>query len=299
MPLTRLVQLEENDEGDMPLIAALAARHGFSGQRARLRTGEGAGLILSGDIVTGADGSFAGFRGGARAVGDGDGSAVEPGTSGHAPAESLDEVLRQPLRQILESADRIVDRADGPLRGDYAGYGNDIAVAARHLSSVIEGMGGERGGASGAFEAEPVDISALAAEAVVMVEPAAEERDVHFELNVHEALYAAAEERAVIQILVNLMGNAIRYSDPGSEVHVLFSKTQGTVAVSVRDEGPGINPADQERIFERFERADSAGAGTGLGLAISRRLARAMGGDIGIDSKPGFGSTFTLILPAA
>lgn len=299
MPLTRLVQLEENDEGDMPLIAALAARHGFSGQRARLRTGEGANLILSGDIVTAADGSFAGFRGGARAIGDGDNAAVESGAAGSNGAESLDEVLRQPLRQILESAGRIVERADGPLRGDYAGYGNDIAVAARHLSSVIEGMGGDRGSSGGAFEAEAVDISALAAEAVVMVEPAAEARDVQFELNTHEPLYAAAEERAVIQILVNLMGNAIRYSDPGSEVHVLFSKTAGTVAVSVSDQGPGIDPADQERIFERFERADSAGAGTGLGLAISRRLARSMGGDIGIDSRPGFGSTFTLILPAA
>ena len=298
MPLTRLVQLEENDDGDMPLIAALAARHGFVGQRARLRTGDGAGLLLSGDIVTGADGSFAGFRGGARAIGDGD-TAVEPGAEGPNVDESLDEVLRQPLRQILESAGRIIDRADGPLRGDYAGYGNDIAAAARHLSSVIEGMGGDRGGSGGGFEAEPVDISALAAEAVVMVEPAAEERDVHFQLNTHDPLHAAAEERAVIQILVNLMGNAIRYSDPGSEVHVQFSKTAGTVAVSVRDEGPGIDPADQERIFERFERADSAGAGTGLGLAISRRLARSMGGDIGIDSRPGFGSTFTLILPAA
>ena len=297
MPLTRLVQLEENDDGDMPLIAALAARHGFVGQRARLRTGDGAGLLLSGDIVTGADGSFAGFRGGARAIGDGD-TAVEPGAEGPNVDESLDEVLRQPLRQILESAGRIIDRADGPLRGDYAGYGNDIAAAARHLSSVIEGMGGDRGGSGGGFEAEPVDISALAAEAVVMVEPAAEERDVHFQLNTHDPLHAAAEERAVIQILVNLMGNAIRYSDPGSEVHVQFSKTAGTVAVSVRDEGPGIDPADQERIFERFERADSAGAGTGLGLAISRRLARSMGGDIGIDSRPGFGSTFTLILPA-
>jgi signal transduction histidine kinase len=208
-------------------------------------------------------------------------------------------VLRQPLRRILESADRIIDRADGPLRGDYANYGNDIAAAARHLSSVIEGMRGEGDGTNGAFEPESVDISALAAEAVVMVEPAAEARDVQFEVHSHRALYAAAEERAVIQILVNLMGNAVRYSDPGGAVHILFSKTGGTVSVSVRDEGPGIDPADQERIFERFERADSAGAGTGLGLAISRRLARSMGGDIGVESRPGFGSTFTLILPGA
>ena len=298
MPLTRLVQLEENDDGDMPLIGALAARHGFAGQRARLRSGTGAGIILSGEIVTGANGGFAGFRGGAQAIGEPGAMSSPTEQSGTGIDQSLDEVLRQPLRRILESADRIIDRADGPLRGDYANYGNDIAAAARHLSSVIEGMrGGAGDGAEEAFEAESVDISALAAEAVVMIEPAAEARDVQFELHAHRPLYAAAEERAVIQILVNLMGNAVRYSDPGGAVHILFSKTDGTVAVAVRDEGPGIDLADQERIFERFERADSAGAGTGLGLAISRRLARSMGGDIGVESRPGFGSTFTLILP--
>jgi signal transduction histidine kinase len=299
MPLTRLVQLEENDDGDMPLIGALAARHGFAGQRARLRSGSGGGIILSGEIVTGANGGFAGFRGGAQPVGEAGAAPIPAERSASGVDQSLDEVLRQPLRRILESADRIIDRADGPLRGDYANYGNDIAAAARHLSSVIEGMRGEGDGTNGAFEPESVDISALAAEAVVMVEPAAEARDVQFEVHSHRALYAAAEERAVIQILVNLMGNAVRYSDPGGAVHILFSKTGGTVSVSVRDEGPGIDPADQERIFERFERADSAGAGTGLGLAISRRLARSMGGDIGVESRPGFGSTFTLILPGA
>ena len=300
MPLTRLVQLEENDDGDMPLIGALAARHGFAGQRARLRSGSGGGIVLSGEIVTAANGGFAGFRGGAQMIGEAGATPVPMERISAAVDPSLDEVLREPLRRILESADRIVGRADGPLRGDYANYGNDIATAARHLSSVIEGMrGGDGEGAGEAFEAESVDISALAAEAVVMVEPAAEARDVQFELHTHPPLYAAAEERAVIQILVNLMGNAVRYSDPGGAVHILFAKTGGTVSISVRDEGPGIDPADQERIFERFERADTGGAGTGLGLAISRRLARSMGGDIGVESRPGFGSTFTLILPGA
>lgn len=301
LPLTRLVQLEESDDGDMPLIGALAARHGFAGQRARSRSGTGGAILLSGEIVTAANGGFAGFRGRAQRMGDGSSlpAPAEPGAT-VAADPPLDQVLREPLRRILESADRIIDRADGPLRGDYANYGNDIAAAARHLSSVIEGMrGGEGEGAGEAFAANSVDISALAAEAVVMVEPAAEARNVQFELLTHAPLFAAAEERAVIQILVNLMGNAVRYSDPGGAVHILFSQTDGTVAVSIRDEGPGIDLADQERIFERFERADSGGAGTGLGLAISRRLARSMGGDIGVESRLGFGSTFTLILPAA
>ena len=67
----------------------------------------------------------------------------------------------------------------------------------------------------------------------------------------------------------------------------------------MRDEGPGIAPADQKRIFERYERVGTAPDGSGLGLAIARRLARSMGGDIRLDSTPGEGACFTLVLPAA
>jgi signal transduction histidine kinase len=69
--------------------------------------------------------------------------------------------------------------------------------------------------------------------------------------------------------------------------------------VSVADEGSGVDSADAQRIFERFERAQPRGEGTGLGLAISRRLARSMGGDVTLDSAPGEGARFTLTLPAA
>ena len=299
MPLTRLLQLEENDEGDMPLIGALAARRGFAGQRARLRTGESTAVLLRGDIVNGADGSFAGFRGHATVEGDAGASKA----SADDPAsfdQTLDDLLRDPLDRIIETAGHIVGRADGPLRGDYAGYGNDIAAAARHLSSVIRGMRGSRDeGAKEDGENTTVDLTALAAEAVMMVEPAAEERNVTLELEVVRSHLALGQEAAIIQILVNLMGNAVRYSKIGGRASVRFSSTGGTVSLSVCDEGKGIEPADQERIFERFERADEGGGGTGLGLAISRRLARSMGGDISLESTPGKGATFTLTLPAA
>jgi len=114
-----------------------------------------------------------------------------------------------------------------------------------------------------------------------------------------EPLPARGQERAVIQILVNLISNAIRYSPEQGTVHLAFARTAGTASVAVSDEGPGIAPSDQQRIFERFERAHSKEAGTGLGLAISRRLARSMGGDVSLDSPPGEGARFTLTLPAA
>ena len=144
-----------------------------------------------------------------------------------------------------------------------------------------------------------VDLATLAAEAVVMVDPSAEERGVTISLDADAPLAASGEERAVIQILVNLIGNAVRHSPEGSIVNLGFARTQGTASVIVSDQGPGIDPADQQRIFERFERADDQGGGTGLGLAISRRLARSLGGDVTLDSAPGKGSRFTLTLPGA
>ncbi|MFL6741442.1 MAG: sensor histidine kinase [Sphingomicrobium sp.] len=290
-PLTRLFRLEEDEAGEMPLISALAARRSFSGQRARSRGDESRGVTLSGEVVTAADGSFAGFRGTA----DSD-SAALTAESGRSSAfdHALDEALRSPLDRIIESAERIVERADGPLRTDYASYGTDIAAAARHLLSVIRSMSEDP-----AHGHRTIDLARLAGEALVMIEANAEERHIQFDIEPRDELSASGEERAVIQILVNLIGNAVRHSPEGGTVGLAFAATPGTASVIVSDEGPGIEPADQQRIFERFERADSKGAGTGLGLAISRRLARSMGGDVTLDSAPGEGARFTLTLPSA
>ena len=290
VPLTRLLRLDEDEAGEMPLISALAARRGFSGQRARSRNDDARSVTLNGEVVTAADGQFAGFRGIAEPAGAAGGTAPERTAAFDL---ALDEALRSPLDRIIETAQRIVERADGPLRSDYAGYGNDIATAARHLLSVIQSMSEDP------TDGRIVDLAALAAEAVVMVDPSAEERGVTISLDADAPLAASGEERAVIQILVNLIGNAVRHSPEGSVVTLGFARTQGTASVIVSDQGPGIDPADQQRIFERFERADDQGGGTGLGLAISRRLARSLGGDVTLDSAPGKGSRFTLTLPGA
>jgi anti-sigma regulatory factor (Ser/Thr protein kinase) len=290
-PLTRIVRMEEDEAGEMPLIAALAARRAFSGQPARSRGDDSRSITLSGEVVSGADGVFAGFQGTAD-IGQQAGTDNPPERTA-AFDHALDEALRSPLDRIIESAERIVERADGPLRSDYASYGSDIAAAARHLLSVIQSMSDDP-----AHGHRAVDLTALAAEAVVMVEPAAEERGITINLEDARPLPASGEERAVIQILVNLMNNAVRHSPDGSTVTLTFVKTEGTASLTVADEGAGIDPADQQRIFERFERADPSEGGTGLGLAISRRLARSMGGDVTLESAPGIGARFTLTLPS-
>jgi signal transduction histidine kinase len=287
-PLTRVLRFEEDESGEMPLISALAARRGFSGQRARGRVNEDRTFMLSGEVVTAADGRFAGFRGSVQ--------SDEPGSP--APAQALDlaldEVLRSPLDRIIDSAERIVERSEGPLRSDYASYGSDIASAARHLLSVLSSMGGEA-----AHVERVIDLTQLTAEAMVMLEPAAGESNVSIQTEGESTLPAKGEERAVIQILVNLIGNAIRHSPNGSRISLSFKRDGGNASVSVTDEGSGVAEADRQRIFERFERAREKEDGAGLGLAISRRLARTLGGDVTLDSAPGEGARFTLSLPAA
>jgi signal transduction histidine kinase len=275
----------------MPLISALAARRGFTGQRARSRADDKRILILGGEVVSATSGGFAGFRGSAQLEHPEETTAQPAKTS--TIDHALDEVLRSPLDRIIESAERIVERADGPLRSEYASYGNDIAAAARHLLSVVRSMSEES-----AVAQQQIDLAAAAAEAVVMVQPAAEERNVVLEAEPVERLAATGQDRAVIQILVNLIGNAVRHSPEGGTVHLAFSQTPASASVSVSDQGPGIDAADQQRIFERFERVEPKEGGTGLGLAISRRLARSMGGDVTLESAPGEGARFTLTLPS-
>ena len=119
-PLTKVFKLEEDEAGEMPLISALAARRTFTGQRARSRNDETRTVLLRGDVVAAADGSFAGFRGSAE-------TEAVASLGGNSPRSAafdaaLDEALRSPLDRIIESAERIVERADGPLRSDYASY---------------------------------------------------------------------------------------------------------------------------------------------------------------------------------
>lgn len=288
-PLMRFVRLEEDESGEMPLMTALAARSDFSGQRVRSRSDESSIFMLSGELIIASGGGFAGFRGTAER------ESASDGGQGSVPFDhALDELLRSPIDRIIESAERIVSRADGPLRSEYASYGNDIASAARHLLSVLQTMSNEAAQAQAL-----IDLAGLASEAVILLEATSEERNVRIDLERSEPLRARGQERAVIQILVNLIGNAVRYSPEGATVRIGFERTDGTASIAVTDEGPGIAAGDEQRIFERFERAHTTEDGTGLGLAISRRLARSMGGDVTVNNAPGQGARFTLTLSGA
>ena len=108
------------------------------------------------------------------------------------------------------------------------------------------------------------------------------------------------DERRLTQVLLNLVGNAIKFTDAG-EVVIEAGASNGSFKVSVRDSGPGISKSDQAKLFQEFQQADNSitrkKGGTGLGLAISKRIIELHGGKIWVDSELGRGSTFTFTLP--
>lgn len=213
----------------------------------------------------------------------------------------LAPVLRQPVARIIANAETIRTRLAGPLAEEYSRYAADIASAGQHLLALIEDMADLEVVEADDFVTAPdrIDLAEVARQAAGILGVRARERDIAIDApRTGERLEATAEFRRVLQILLNLVGNAIRYSPTGSQVWIRLEDAPGRARVIVADQGPGLSATEQARLFGKFERLGRSGdGGSGLGLYISRRLARAMGGDLTVDSAPGQGARFILTLP--
>ncbi|HEV2080011.1 MAG TPA: PAS domain-containing sensor histidine kinase [Allosphingosinicella sp.] len=306
-PLTGLFRFREQECGALPILTALAERQSFEGQLAELRSGSRDSYRLSGVPLIDGTGRFAGFRGSATNVtaalresaANDEEEPAKPAPS--AFGDRLDTALRSPLRHIVTHAETMAAQADGPLAGDYHGYAVDIASAGRHLLSLVDDLVDleaiERPGFRPA--ADPVDLAEVARQVVGLLGLRASQRNVRIEGPPADLqLPATGEYRRALQVLMNLLTNAIRYSPEGGIVRISAASTGGFASVTVTDSGKGLSKPDQARIFEKFERVDPLEpGGTGLGLYIARRLARAMGGDLTVESAPGEGASFTFSLP--
>jgi len=148
---------------------------------------------------------------------------------------------------------------------------------------------------------EPVQLLQTVRRAAETVQPKAEGKGVTLELKVPDQLFATADDRGLEVVVQNLLDNAVKYTRPGGQVALVAEERAGRCAVSIRDTGVGIEGRHLARVFERFYRVDPGRSrdmgGTGLGLAIVKHLVGGMGGEVQVESQPGVGSTFTVLLP--
>lgn len=228
--------------------------------------------------------------------------AFHPVPLDEAFGTQLGRAMREPLDKIIANADAIQDRGDGPVRRDYADYAEDIAGAGRHLLALVEDLVDLQQIERADFrpEAEEVDLTDTALRAAGLLGVRAANHQVTIDVPIDgRIVMARGDFRRILQVLINLLSNAIRHSRRGGAVLIRCEREGDIAAVIVADDGDGIAAEHHDRIFDRFERLGLRdGTGSGLGLYISRRLARAMGGDLGVDSAPGMGARFVFTLPA-
>jgi signal transduction histidine kinase len=211
--------------------------------------------------------------------------------------------LRTPLNAILGYTELIMDNVYGDTPDKMRGVLQRVESNGRHLLGLINDVldlskieAGQLTLSLGDYSLKDVVLTVFST-----VESLATEKNIALKVDVPANLPSGrGDERRLTQVLLNLVGNAIKFTDVG-EVSIKGTSTNGSFNVSVRDTGPGISKADQAKLFEEFQQADNSitrkKGGTGLGLAISKRIIELHGGRIWLESAPGEGSTFSFSLP--
>jgi len=222
----------------------------------------------------------------------------------HSPVgldREIAPVLRQPVSRIIANAETIRTQLAGPLAEEYSNYAADIAAAGEHLLALIDDLTTLDMIEDEDFSPAPdrIDLGDIARRASGILGMRAKGRGISVDApKPGESVPAIGEFRRALQILLNLIGNAISYSPEGGQVWVRAETEQGLARITVADQGEGLTDEECTRIFEKFERLGRSGdGGSGLGLYISRRLAEAMHGTLTVESAKGQGARFTLTLP--
>lgn len=236
--------------------------------------------------------------------------ADEQHADGGNPLDKRDEILsvvshdlRNPIGAVITGVRFLLDEPE--ILEDPEAVREQLYLVLRSAESAdrllrdlldLTSTGGEQL----AIEPAEVRVPALVDEVLAIVGPRADEADVELEVDLDEALpVLRADRERLNQVLLNLLDNAIKFTPPGGQVE-LGAHEEGPDAVRLRvsDTGPGIPRNEQDRIFERYWHSGGNGTpGTGLGLAIVKEIVGRHGGRIELESRPGEGTTFVIILP--
>jgi signal transduction histidine kinase len=216
---------------------------------------------------------------------------------------NMSHELRTPLNAILGYTELILDNIYGEIGEKVRDVLVRLEKSGRHLLGLINDVldlskieAGQLTLALAEYSMPDVVQTVLTA-----VEALAAEKKLALQVTVAPDLpRGQGDERRISQVLLNLVGNAIKFTEAGG-VRVDVSASDGTFRVAVADTGPGIAPEDQAKIFQEFQQVDSSSTrkkgGTGLGLSIAKRIVEMHGGRIWVESSPGKGSTFWFTLP--
>jgi PAS domain S-box-containing protein len=217
---------------------------------------------------------------------------------------SMSHELRTPINAILGYSTLILENIYGPLNEKQAEGIQRTHKAAKHLLELVNDVLDLSKIEAGKIDLrlQPVTFPTLIEDLFVTVRPLADEHGSKLTLRSEsEQAKIVSDPRRLRQILLNLLSNAIKFGG-GKPIEVRWGRTeQGGVRIEVADQGPGIGPEDQERIFQEFVQLGKTQLqeGTGLGLPISRRLAEMLRGTLEVESRVGEGSTFRVVLPAS
>jgi signal transduction histidine kinase len=216
---------------------------------------------------------------------------------------NMSHELRTPLNAILGYAELVLDGIYGEAPEKMRGVLERIQTNGKHLLGLINDVLDLSKIEAGqlVLSLNDYSIKDMMQGVYIAVEPLAGNKKLNFKLEVPPDLPAArGDERRLSQVLLNLVGNAIKFTDTG-EVAMKASTANGSYTVAVKDTGPGIAETDQAKIFEEFQQSESthtkAKGGTGLGLAIAKRIVEMHGGRLWVESALGNGSTFFFTIP--
>jgi signal transduction histidine kinase len=209
--------------------------------------------------------------------------------------------LRAPLTNIRCELESMQDGLTAPTPERIASLHEETM----HLAHLVDDLQDLALAEAGRLEidAQPVAVTALAKRAAAGMEMRARERGVAIRVEGGDDVVVLADARRTVQILTNLLANAVAHMENAGEVRITWERHASEVVIRVKDAGVGIPPDDLPRIFERFYRVDVSRSrstgGAGLGLSIVRQLVAAQGGRVWAESVVGAGSTFSFTLPAS
>jgi len=216
---------------------------------------------------------------------------------------TMSHELRTPLNAVLGFSDLLTEERYGPLNDKQRRYLTHIHTGGKHLLRLINDILDLSKIEAGRLQLaiESVSIEGSFAEVIDTLRPLADKKSQSLVVNAAPELNVRADHTRFKQILMNLLGNAIKFTPDGGRIELMARPLGDVVRVEVRDSGPGIPVEEQQRIFEAFHRlrqSEKGAEGTGLGLAITRRLVELHGGYLGLESQAGQGSCFYFTLPS-